>query len=151
MIYPPDSKNSKTNLMSKLGSTTHIPQLGFVIMTNFDLYWMRRTSSPYGVKSQVPIGYMTPDGVGYNFPANYPNAPVRDISLSVGDLPFVYGSLNLSVAKELKKKFRIAVTAYNVLNIQPEYLQYSSSDTDIFTVQRFNSPLSITGGISFKF
>ncbi|HLS38827.1 MAG TPA: TonB-dependent receptor [Sphingobacterium bovisgrunnientis] len=151
IIYPPASKNRKTNLMSKMGSTTHIPQLGFVIITNFDLYWMRKTSSPYGVKTQSAISYMTPDGKEYEIPANFENIPVRDISLQVGDLPFIYGSLNLSVAKEMKKKFRIAVTAYNVLNIQPENLQYSASDTDIFTVQRFNSPLSITGGISFKF
>lgn len=151
IIYPPASKNRKTNLMSKIGSTTHIPQLGFVIMTNFDMYWMRKTSSSYGVQTQAPIGYMTPDGNAYTIPADLPNAPVRDISLSVGDLPFVYGSLNLSVAKEMKKKFRIAVTAYNVLNIQPENLLYSSTDSDVFTVQRFNSPLSITGGISFKF
>jgi ferric enterobactin receptor len=151
VIYPPKSKNRKTNLMSKIGSTTHIPQLGFVIMTNFDLYWMRKTSSPYGVDTQPSLGYMTPEGVSYQFPADFPNVPVRDISLSVGDLPFVYGSLNLSIAKEMKKKFRIAVTAYNVLNIQPEHLLYSSTDVDIFTVQRFNSPLSITGGISFKF
>lgn len=151
IIYPPASKNRKTNLMSKIGSTTHVPQLGFVIITNFDLYWMRKTSSPYGVKTQSAISYMTPDGKEYEVPANFDNVPVRDISLSVGDLPFIYGSLNLSVAKEMKKKFRIAVTAYNVLNIQPENLQYSASDTDIFTVQRFNSALSITGGISFKF
>src|SRR5690606_9179854 len=151
IIYPPASKNRKTNLMSKMGSTTHIPQLGFVIITNFDLYWMRKTSSPYGVTTQSAISYMTPDGQEYEIPANFENIPVRDIALHVGDWPSRYGSLNLSVAKEMKKKFRIAVTAYNVLNIQPENLQYSASDTDIFTVQRFNSPLSITGGISFKF
>lgn len=151
VAYPPKSKNSKINIMSKIGSTTHIPQLGFVVMTNFDLYWMRKTSSAYGTKLQKAVGYFDMEGNLYEFPIDYPTIPSRDLSLSIGDIPFVYGSLNLSVAKEMKKKFRIAVTAYNVLNIQPEFLQYSSSDSDSFTVQRFNSPVSITGGISFRF
>ena len=151
MVYPASSKNLKTNMMSKLGSTTHIPQLGFVVMTNLDFYWLRNTSSKYGVKIQKAIGYLDADGNQQDFPQGMENLPVRDLSLSNVDLPFFYGSLNLSVAKEIKKKFRIAVTAYNVLNIQPENIIYSETNTEKFTVEKFNSPLSITGGISMKF
>lgn len=151
-IYPSKSKNTKINLMSKIGTTTHIPQLGFVVMANLDLFWMRKTSSEYGDhKVQKAIGYLNTFGLPVNFPEDYSHIPSRDLGLENYNQPFVYGSLNLSVAKELKKKFRIAVTAYNVLNIQPEYLIYSSTNTDVFTVEKFNSPLSITGGVSFKF
>lgn len=151
LIYPSKSRNNRLNIMSKIGSTTHIPQLGFVIMANFDLFWTRVTSSAYGVKTQPALGYMNTFGEKYSFPDDYPSRPVRDLSFENSNQPFIYGCLNLSVAKEMKKRFRIAVTAYNVLNIQPENLVYSSTNTDSFTVQRFNSPLSITGGISFKF
>lgn len=151
LVYPSKSKNQKTNLMSKIGATTHIPQLGFVLMTNFDLFWTRKTASAYGVKTQSALGYIDLMGQSFQFPSDYPNIPVRDLSLLNSNQPFIYGSLNLSVAKEMKKKFRIAVTAYNVLNIQPENLVYSVTNTDTFIVERFNSPLSITGGISFKF
>lgn len=150
-LFPAKSKNTKINLMSKLGTTTHIPQLGFVIMANFDLFWMRKTKSEYGQKVQEAIGYLNSYGLPVPFPDNYKNIPKRDLSFSNYNQPFVYGSLNLSVAKELKKKIRIAVTAYNVLNVQPEYLIYSATNTESFTVEKFNSPLSITGGISFKF
>lgn len=150
-LFPAKSKNTKINLMSKIGSTTHIPQLGFVIMANLDLFWTRKTFSEYEEKIQNAIGYLNSSGLPVPFPENYPNIPKRDLSFSNYDQPFVYGSLNLSVAKEIKKKFRIAVTAYNVLNIQPEYLIYSATNVNSFTVEKFNSPLSITGGFSFKF
>lgn len=151
LIYPSKSKNLKTNLMSKIGTTTHIPQLGFVVMTNFDLFWTKKTSSAYGVKTQRALGYLTPEGVAYSFPENFTNLPVRDLSFENSNQPFIYGCLNLSVAKEMKKKIRIAVTAYNVLNIQPEHIEYSTTNSGTFTVNKYNSPLSITGGISLKF
>lgn len=151
VAYPSKSKNRRTNLMSKIGSITHIPQLGFVLMTNFDLFWMRNTTSEYGMKTQSSIGYVDPSGVRHNFPEDIQNIPVRDLTFENSKQPFIYGSLNLSVAKEMKKKFRIAVTAYNVLNIQPEQLIYSATNSSVFEVRKFNSPLSISGGFSFKF
>lgn len=151
VVFPSKSKNLKTNLMSKIGTTTHIPQLGFVVMTNFDLFWTQKTSSDYGVKIQEALAYITPDGESYSFPENFANIPVRDLSFENNNQPFVYGCLNLSVAKEMKKNIRIAVTAYNVLNIQPEHIVYSATTAGSFTVNKYNAPLSITGGISLKF
>ncbi len=151
LAYPPKSNNKKLNMLSKFGSTTHIPKLGFVIMANFDLFWYNMTKSKYGTKTQQAIGYFGSDMNLLPFPEDLDQIPVRDVTLNNSNQPFIYGCLNLSVAKEIKKKFRIAVTAYNVLNIEPEHIEYSSSNSEIFTVNKYNSPLSITGGISFKF
>lgn len=151
LMYPPASKNKKMTVMSKLGSTTHIPKLGFVIMCNFDLFWINRTSSKYASSIQQAVGFMGSDGVAQSFPSGIAHIPVRDLKLESGDIPFVYGCLNLSVAKEIKKRIRIAVTAYNVLDIRPEELRASVTNTDSFIVRQYNNPISITGGISLKF
>lgn len=151
LMYPASSKNKRMTLMSKLSSTTHIPKLGFVIMSNFDLFWTNRTSSKYAGKIQQAVGFIGANGIAQSFPSGIEQIPVRDLRLKNGDIPFIYGCLNLSVAKEIKKRIRIAVTAYNVLDIRPEKLKYSGTNTDIFTVTQYNNPISITGGISLKF
>lgn len=151
LMYPPASKNKKMTVMSKLGSTTHIPKLGFVIMCNFDLFWINRTSSKYASNIQQAVGFMGSDGIAQSFPSGIAHIPVRDLKLESGDIPFIYGCLNLSVAKEIKKRIRIAVTAYNVLDIRPEELRASVTNTDSFIVRQYNNPISITGGISLKF
>ncbi|MOA60687.1 hypothetical protein D3C78_1856250 [compost metagenome] len=55
----------------------------------------------------------------------------------------------MSVAKEISKKIRIAVTAYNTFNVQPTS-SYRDPNTNQDVIVTYNSPLSITGGISIK-
>lgn len=68
--------------MSKLGTTTHIPRLGFIVMANFDLFWTRRTRSKYGDKIQQSTFYQDLAGNAKPYPADFEKIPVRDLSLS---------------------------------------------------------------------
>ena len=75
--------------------------------------------------------------------------PPRNLSLSSNDQKMIYANFSVSVAKEINKRIRIAITSYNTFNIRPEYT-YLNPDTGVSTTTVYNSPLSITGGISLK-
>lgn len=82
VLFPPSSYDTKLNVMSKLGTTTHIPRLGFIVMANFDLFWTRRTRSKYGDKIQQSTFYQDLAGNAKPYPADFEKIPVRDLSLS---------------------------------------------------------------------
>lgn len=151
LLFPPSSNDRITNFMSKVGTSTHIPQLGFVVSTNLDLFWFTKSASNFEQKMQQAVGYIDNQGISGFFTQQTATIPVRDLSLVANRRKMVYACLNLSVAKEIKKHLRIAVSAYNVLNIQPEQRIYSTSNTEDYIISTYNAPLSITGGLTYKF
>lgn len=151
-IYPRLNEEGTWALTSKISTTTHIPKLGFILMSTTDIFWMARSNSLRDNPTQEAIGYVDA-GQQWHYitPQQAKLFPVRDLSLTDTSQPFVYASFNLSVAKEIKKRIRISITAYNVLNIRPEFRRVSETNSEKYQVQTYNSPVSLTGGISFKF
>ncbi|EOR93489.1 TonB-dependent receptor [Arcticibacter svalbardensis MN12-7] len=152
-VYPPEEHKDWSS-MSKLSSSTHIPRLGFIVTTSADIFWERQNKKPEN--RGYPIAYIDKNYVIHpitNFdPANidYGYLTYNDSAESLTKQPFVYANINLQIAKEIRKKINIAINAYNVFNIRPSYLSYNSSEqTQTYT--QLNSPLTITGGVSFKF
>jgi len=147
-IYDPLSKDQRHILTSKLNTTTHIPKIGFVVMTNTDVFWANKSRSQYKDNLQSAIGYLDKD---LNFirvgPEDDIVLPPRAVSLITSNQPIVYANFSMSVAKEIGRKIRIAITTYNTFNIMPIY---STEFNGVERVTVFNSPLSITGGITIK-
>lgn len=152
LLFPPSSNDLKYNLTSKLGTTTHIPKIGFVVMTTLDVYWFSRTVSRYKDNVQQAVGYVGPDGSSHFFnPANNIPEAVRSLTLINSDPPKPYANINLSVAKEIKKSIRLGIAAYNVFNIQPEQIKKDPASGAETIIDLFNTPATITGSITVKF
>lgn len=149
-IFEPNSNLKTHRVTSKLGTTTHIPKLGFVVSTNTDIFWMNHRSSQYKSLYQNAIGYLDAQLNRIYFNSTEENfLPSRNLTLSRMNQQMIYANFSLSVAKEIGKKIRIAVTAYNAFNLRPQYT-YMDPDTQVETTTIYNSPISITGGISIR-
>lgn len=140
-------------LMSKVGSSTHIPKIGFIISINADIHWMNSTIRPSD--DGLPIAYIDQDYKYHKidqFDANHPiyghlkNSATANLN---DKREHVYGYLNFSIAKEIKKNFRIAINAYNFLNLKYQETYNSASGTT--TYDDFINPVSVTAGITLKF
>lgn len=150
-IFEPNSNMKSYRLTSKLGTTTHIPKLGFVVSTNTDIFWMNHRSSKYKNLYQDAIGYLDANMNRVYFQNDSEIfLPARNLTSSRLNQQMIYANFSLSVAKEIGKKIRIAVTAYNAFNLRPQYT-YTDPDTQVETTTIYNSPISITGGISIRF
>lgn len=149
-LFKPLSNDKRYVITSKLNTTTHIPKIGFVIMTNTDVFWENRAKSQYKDKLQFASGYLDQNlkTVLFNNGENNP-IPPRNLSLTDNNQKLIYANFSLSVAKEISKRIRIAITSYNTFNLRPEYT-YVNPDTGLSITTVYNSPLSITGGISLK-
>ncbi len=149
-LYKPTSMDTKHVITSKLNTTTHIPKIGFVVMTNTDVYWADKRTSQYKDKFQPAIGYLDRQLRTVLLSSDQENPlPSRNLNLTTTDQKMIYAIFSMSVAKEINKQIRIAVTAYNTFNIRPEY-NYNDPDTGTEAKTVYGSPLSITGGISLK-
>src|SRR5690554_4149545 len=149
-LFNPE-ESERYSLMSKLGSTTHIPKIGFIVSFNADLFWL---NSIYQDKtSHYPIAYIN-DQLEYFAIENFnPDDPVLgQLKLSPGkdrSQPIIYGIVNMSIAKEIRKNLRFSLTAYNAFDLHPEY--YKELPDGTILELKYNNPVSITGGISLKF
>ena len=158
-VYHADEKKN-WSLNTKFGTDTHIPKLGFVISLSADIFWQKSTETlnhgnepigyidknlqyhdiPYFSTSNPVYGYLKldPDVIIVNGVAMSNTAPTK--------LPFVYGNLNMRIAKEINKQIRLSLSAYNVLNLRPEYYNPVTQSTTVY-----GSPVSLTAGLSVQF
>lgn len=150
LLYNPNNQGKHKVMTSKLNTTTHIPAIGFVIMTNTDVFWRNRYQMNFNDNFKKPVGYLNSDMqqvlIGNELSASL---PAKDLRSSDNQQRIVYMNFSMSVAKEISKRIRIAVTAYNTFNIMP-VTSYWNVNTDKEETVSYNSPLSITGGISIK-
>lgn len=151
-VYPPE-KNERLALMSKVASNTHIPKIGFIVSFNADVFWTEFTKRP--ADSGHPIAYINRE-MEYkeiaHFDVNHPvygflTATPRD---QINTYQYmIYGIVNMSVAKEVRKNWRLSITAYNAFNLHPEHYRIRADGTEEHFV--YNRDLSVTGGISIRF
>ncbi|MDR6737897.1 TonB-dependent receptor plug domain-containing protein [Sphingobacterium sp. 2149] len=150
LLYQPRNQGRHDVLTSKLNTTTHIPSIGFVIMTNTDIFWKNRYQRNYNDNYRKPVGYLDANMRQVLINDDLASSlPMKDLTFSDSKQRIIYMNFSVSVAKEISKRIRIAVTAYNTFNMQP-ISSYWNPNTQQEEVVSYNSPLSITGGISIK-
>lgn len=162
-VYGIENKQN-ASIVSRISSDTHIPALGFVISLSADIHWMneqRILNRNANAKGYVDRDFRYHAITSFD-PANpdYGYLPIDPgmktvtqdgvvvvVPSAAGiEQPIIYANLNMRIAKEIKKKIRLSVSAYNVLNKIPSYFNESTQSTQVF-----GSPLSITAGVSLKF
>lgn len=150
-VYPA-ANSIKQSLMSKVGSVTHLPKLGFVITLNADIYWMNSTQRNY--QDGIPIAYINKNMETIDLTQINKQDPIFDkfkleASDEVNDKQYmVYGILNASIAKEINKKIRLSINAYNFLNLLPQHYRMTQSGT-IQSVN-YTERVSINAGLTIK-
>ena len=147
-IYPPNSYHD-WNFMTKVSTATHIPRLGFVINLITDFSWQKVSETSY--ESNLPIAYLDQYMSRYeisSFDPKDPNYGHLSLSSFVDSrtfLPFVYANMSLRIAKEIKKKIRISISAVNFLNVKYRYYNPNNS-----SVSTYSSPTSVGAELSIK-
>lgn len=132
---------------STLSSITHIPKLGFTVNLSMDLSLMQTRISPQ--RDNLAIGYLDRNLHYVEIPQSQRGDEQfeylkRDLDVfSKQELPFAYANINMTIAKEIKKKIRLTLRGYNLFNILP---RDRKPGTNTWTV--YNSPASITAGIT---
>lgn len=145
----PASKRSLVIITA--ASNTQIPRIGFIVTLSSDFTLMQKTNTEQHLG--YPTGYLnsrqefTPLTMEQAMQAEYSFLKRAATSTSANsNLPFPYANLNMRVAKEIRKQFRINFSIFNLLNIRPE-----SYDPVADSYIRFNSPISFTLGASLQF
>lgn len=147
-VYKPASGRA-WSLMTKISTSTHIPKLGFVVRMIADINWIETKESD--AAANIPLGYLDKNLVYHEIKNFDPSNPEygflrRAAGNSLNQpLPFPVVSMNLQVSKEIMKKVRMSVSAYNVFNSRPQYFNPVTQERVVF-----NSPVSLSAGISLK-
>ncbi len=151
-VYYEPLETTGTFLMTKLNTVTHIPRLGFVVNFSLDLNILDRSSS---VSSSIPIAYID-DQVYYHELAaeqrsTEPFAGLNRLSSDARTVrvPFVYGTINMGLEKEVGKNIRINMRSYNLFDMRPYRLvRLNNGQEQVFNP---NTKPSITIGTTIKF
>lgn len=149
-IYEP-LKYVNWTARTKINSTTHIPKLGFYVNFNLDVSWDTRVKNT--ASYNIPIAYIDQYDVEHPITTNIdPNSKelgylvLNDTDASEGKQPFAYANLSMQVAKEIKKRIRFSLNAYNVLNARARYYNPLTE-----SVTYYNNTVSVGAQLSIKF
>lgn len=131
----------------RITSSTHIPKLSLVIQftAEFDLYNKTVTEE----NSRIPIAYYTRDGrylTITNFDKNnksYGHFYQTPEEQAENNLPRIISNYHLSIAKEIKKRFKFAFNVYNLFNYQPFYITATNKYKYPNNAPTFGAELSI--------
>lgn len=151
--YGPE-ESRQWSMMSKLTTSTHIPRIGFIVMMNADVHWMRLTLRDRSAYMQGSAIYNENlDRIDVSELSSPDAIPQYTTSTSYNDetrQPIIYGVINLSVTKEIRKNIRIGISAYNAFNLRPQHVTYNEQ-TQAETITNYNSAPTVTGGVTIKF
>lgn len=129
--------NSRTTYYSsgRISSSTHIPKISLLVQFTAEFSLIDKTLRESG--SGIPIGYFNNVSEYVDLPNPDPNnATYKHLFISVAqqneaNQARMYSNYHMSVAKEIKKRFKFAFNVYNVFNYQPRYL--NSTGTSVIT------------------
>ncbi|AZI23854.1 TonB-dependent receptor [Pedobacter sp. G11] len=131
----------------RISSSTHIPKLSLIIQFTAEFDILNKTVNTES--SRIPLGYYTRTNQYIpitNFDRtnpSYGHLYVTPEEQSETDLPKIISNYHLSIAKEIKKRFKFAFNVYNLFNYQPYYVTPAGSYVFPNNVPTFGAELSI--------
>lgn len=145
-VYPPTVNTSfQSNI--RLSSITHIPKLSLVIQFTAETNLVQKTITE--AKNGIPVAYYTND-YRYikitDFDKNNPNYGFLykpESELNAENQTKAIWNFHLSIAKEIKKRFRISFNVYNAFNYQPYYINSANQKIYPNAAPTFGAELSI--------
>lgn len=145
-VYEPNNYKAYYS-NGRITSSTHIPKLSLVVQftAEFDLLNKTVNSS----NANIPLGYYTRANQYVpitNFNVNnssYGHLYRTPAELSETNLPKIISNYHLSIAKEIKKRFKFAFNVYNIFNYQPYYITATNSYKFPNNAPTFGAELSL--------
>ncbi|QIL38480.1 TonB-dependent receptor [Pedobacter sp. HDW13] len=145
-VYEPLNKKSYFS-NARVTSVTHIPKLSLVVsfVAEFDLLDKKINTA----SSRIPVGYYnrfnqyTAITSFDKTNTSYGHLYISPEEQSENDLPRVISNYHLSIAKEIKKRFKFAFNVYNVFNHRPYYITSTGAYKYPNSSPTFGAELSI--------
>ncbi|KQN36774.1 hypothetical protein ASE92_20425 [Pedobacter sp. Leaf41] len=131
----------------RISSSTHIPKLSLIIQFTAEFDILNKTVNTES--SRIPLGYYTRTNQYIpitNFDRtnpSYGHLYITPEEQSETNLPKIISNYHLSIAKEIKKRFKFAFNVYNLFNYQPYYVTPAGSYVFPNNVPTFGAELSI--------
>ncbi|TCD26653.1 hypothetical protein EZ456_11875 [Pedobacter psychrodurus] len=129
-VYAPRKQTTYFS-SGRVTSSTHIPAISLIVQLTAEFSFLNKTL--VNANDGVPKGYFTRD-VRYIEITNpdpsstvYGHLFIPENELVSDNQYRIYSNYHLSLAKEIKKRFRFAFNAYNFLNYQPRYQKPGSN------------------------
>ncbi|WP_343523115.1 TonB-dependent receptor [Pedobacter sp.] len=145
-VYEP--KNTRAYFSTgRITSVTHIPKLSLVVSFIAEFQLLDKIISPES--SRIPLGYYTSTNQYIaitNFDKNntsYGHLYKSPEKQAEENLPRIFSNYHMSIAKEIKKRFKFAFNVYNVFNYQPYYVTPAGTYKYPNTSPTFGAELSI--------
>lgn len=145
-IYEPTNRTSYLSNAS-LSSSTHLPKISLIVSFIADFSLLQKTvQSP---TAGIPLGYLTRDGryltVTNPDPNNldYGHLIKPSSEINENNVPKIIPNFHLSLAKEIRKRFRFAFNVYNVFNYQPYYISTNNNYTFPNSAPTFGAEISL--------
>ncbi|TCD07102.1 TonB-dependent receptor [Pedobacter frigidisoli] len=145
-VYEPN--NTKAYFSNgRVTSLTHIPKLSLVVSFIAEFQLVDKIVNTES--SNIPIGYFTRDNqyiVITNFDRNntsYGHLYLSPEEQAESNLPRIVANYHMSIAKEIKKRFKFAFNVYNVFNHSPYYTTQIGTYKYPNTSPTFGAELSI--------
>ncbi|TXH22338.1 MAG: hypothetical protein E6Q95_02345 [Chitinophagaceae bacterium] len=148
-----DYVNAQTHskqAMISFNTNTHIPQIGFIVSLIADYEPLLKQK--WEANNIYPIAYSTSLGERKELSVEesmsndwaYLRKNATEEKLVIPSTGF--WNLNMRVAKEIKKKIRLSVSAFNVFNLKPKAFQTSEDKVSFYSYK----PISLTIGASIQ-
>ncbi|MCX2476452.1 TonB-dependent receptor [Pedobacter sp. MC2016-05] len=132
---------------ARISSATHIPKIGLMINFTADFSLLQKTNIE--ASQGIPLGYFSQNGNEVMLTNPDPNNPkyghlfIPSNELNDQDIPRIIPNFHLSVAKDIKKRFRFSFNVFNVFNYQPYYINASNNYVFTGTAPNFGAEISI--------
>lgn len=129
-LYAPRLKTTYFS-SGRITSSTHIPAISLIVQVTAEFSFLNKTT--YNQNDGVPMAYYTRDiqYVEITTPDRnskvYGHLFIPENELITDNQYKIYSNYHLSIAKEIKKRFKFAFNAYNFLNYQPRYQRPGSN------------------------
>ncbi|SFA55874.1 TonB-dependent Receptor Plug Domain [Pedobacter suwonensis] len=145
-VYEP--KNTRAYFSNgRITSLTHVPKLSLVVSFIAEFQLLDKVINTES--SRIPLGYYTSTNQYIaitNFDRNnssYGHLYKTPEQQAEANLPRIFSNYHMSIAKEIKKRFKFAFNVYNVFNYQPYYVTPAGTYNYPNSSPTFGAELSI--------
>ncbi|RZL62727.1 MAG: TonB-dependent receptor, partial [Pedobacter sp.] len=132
---------------ARISSATHIPKISLIVNFTADFALLQKTNI---VATQgIPLGYYNRAGevILLSNPnpsdSNYGHLFIPQNELNDQNISRIIPNFHMSIAKDIKKRFRFSFNVYNVFNYQPYYINSSNNFVFPASAPNFGAEISV--------
>lgn len=132
---------------ARISSATHIPKISLIVNFTADFALLQKTN--IAATQGIPLGYYNRAGevIFLSNPnpsdSNYGHLFIPQNELNDQNISRIIPNFHMSIAKDIKKRFRFSFNVYNVFNYQPYYINSSNNFVFPASAPNFGAEISV--------